>query len=207
MRGCLSGLALALLLVLLLLALGLLGSTWPPFRPVRKVHLIFWPNNGMHFPNGTGCGNCIPEFAFKTGHGFPNDTLPETVPHYSGEFRDVFSRWGISGKLRPVLERQNGIPFPETPLGKPRPGIRARNGSFSQTDLPRKLCPGIGIQTGTCFPGRAPREAVSRNLRPKRDALSRGAKTATRHSAKMVRLPPPRAHQDEVAVDWFPLRP
>ena len=46
------------------------------------------------------------------GYGFPDGTLSETAPHYSGEFRSPISRWGLSGKLRPTLERQNGMGFP-----------------------------------------------------------------------------------------------
>ena len=60
---------------------------------------------------------------------------------------------------------------------------------------------------GRGFPDGPAAETASQNLRPKPNALSRGAKTAARHSAKMVRLPPLRVHQDEVAVDWFLLRP
>ena len=55
------------------------------------------------------------------GHGFPDGTLSETAPHYSGEFRDAVSRSSPSGKLRPGICARNGTWFPRGPKQPPAP--------------------------------------------------------------------------------------
>lgn len=108
------------------------------------------------------------------GRGFPDGLAAETASHYSGEFRSPISRWGLSGKLRPTLERQNGMGFPvEVYSGKPIPESAAETGHdfpngplaetasrnrhsdwdvFSRSSPSGKLRPGICAQNGTRFP-------------------------------------------------------
>lgn len=108
------------------------------------------------------------------GRGFPDGLAAETASHYSGEFRSPISRWGLSGKLRPTLERQNGMDFPvEASSGKPIPesalgtgrdfpnGPLAETASrnrhsdwdvFSRSSPSGKLRPGICARNGTQFP-------------------------------------------------------
>lgn len=71
------------------------------------------------------------------GRGFPDGLAAETASHYSGEFRSPISRWGLSGKLRPALERQNGMGFP----------VEVYSG---------KRVPESALGTGYGFPGREP---------------------------------------------------
>lgn len=108
------------------------------------------------------------------GRGFPDGLAAETASHYSGEFRSPISRWGLSGKLRPTLERQNGMGFPiEVYSGKPIPESAAETGHdfpngplaetasrnrhsdwdvFSRSSPSGKLRPGICARNGTRFP-------------------------------------------------------
>lgn len=69
------------------------------------------------------------------GHGFPDGTLSETAPHYSGEFRDAVSRWGLLGKLHPTPKRQNGTGFPtEVSSGNCVPESAAETGRSFRTE-------------------------------------------------------------------------
>lgn len=108
------------------------------------------------------------------GRGFPDGLAAETASHYSGEFRSPISRWGLSGKLRPTLERQNGMGFPvEVYSGKPIPESAAETGHdfpngplaetasrnrhsdwdvFSRSSPSGKRRTGICAQNGTRFP-------------------------------------------------------
>lgn len=61
------------------------------------------------------------------GHGFADGTLSETAPHYSGEFRDAVSRWGLLGKLRPGIGTQTGTNFPD----------RAPRGNYGPESAPK----------------------------------------------------------------------
>lgn len=71
-----------------------------PFRLVWKAHLSFQPNYGMRFPNGVGCGNCIPEYCPGTGCAFRTGVQKETASRF-----DV----GTANKSRTVIWR--GLEF------------------------------------------------------------------------------------------------
>lgn len=110
-------------------------------------------NSGTWFPRRACCGNCIPLLR----------RIP--VPNFP---------MGLSGKLRPTLERQNGMGFPvEVYSGKPIPESAAETGHdfpngplaetasrnrhsdwdvFSRSSPSGKLRPGICAQNGTRFP-------------------------------------------------------
>lgn len=112
------------------------------------------------------------------GRGFPMGPAAETASHYSDEFRSPISRWGLSGKLRPTLKRQNRMRFPvEVYSGKRVPesalrlgcnfsieplgeaasrNPRSKRDMVSQTGLLRKMQPGIPARNGTHFPSRGP---------------------------------------------------
>ena len=74
------------------------------------------------------------------GHCFPDGPLGETASHYSGEFRSPISQWGLSGKLRPTLKRQNGMHFlVEVSSGKRIPESAAETGRSFRTESPAML--------------------------------------------------------------------
>lgn len=92
------------------------------------------------------------------GHCFPDGPLGETASHYSGEFRSPISRWGLSGKLRPTLKRQNGMRFPvEASSGNCSPESALRLGCNFPMGPSGKLRPGICSRNGTRFP-RGPKQ-------------------------------------------------
>lgn len=59
-----------------------------PFRLVRKAHPSFHPNNGMRFPIGVGCGNCIPEYWPGTGRTFRIGAQKETASRFGAGAAD-----------------------------------------------------------------------------------------------------------------------
>lgn len=99
------------------------------------------------------------------GRGFPMGPPGKTASHYSDEFRSPISRWGLSGKLRPTLGRQNGTRFP----------VEASSG---------KRIPELALRLGCNFPIEPLGETATRNLRPKRDAVSPRTESAARPSSK-----------------------
>lgn len=76
------------------------SARFGPFRLVWKAHLSFQPNYGMRFPNGVGCGNCIPEYCPGTGCAFRTGVQKETASRF-----DV----GTANKSRTVIWR--GLEF------------------------------------------------------------------------------------------------
>lgn len=70
------------------------------------------------------------------GHGFPDGTLSETAPHYSGEFRDAVSRWGLLGKLHPTPKTGRG--FPKDRISRP-PLVKIIRFPLSHAEHPRSV--------------------------------------------------------------------
>lgn len=106
------------------------------------------------------------------GHCFPDGPAAETASHYSGEFRSPISRWGLSGKLRPTLKRQNGMRFP----------VEVSSG---------KCIPESALGTGQSFPSRAVPEAEPQNPRSNWDAVSgRQVRTKLRWNSSWLSLRP-----------------
>lgn len=58
---------------------------------MRKLCPGIQPRNGMDFPNGAACGNCVPELAFRRGRVF---------------------RWPAVWKVHPSLSVYSGMRFP-----------------------------------------------------------------------------------------------
>lgn len=106
------------------------------------------------------------------GRGFPDGPAAKTVSHYLGEFRSPISRWGLSGKLRPTLKRQNGMRFP----------VEVSSG---------KCIPESTLRTGQSFPSRAVPEAEPQNPRSNWDAFSgRQVRTKLRWNSSWLSLRP-----------------
>lgn len=88
----------------------------------------------------TGCFSQIDGMRSNEARGgpvrrFSDRSAAETASHYSGEFRSPISRWGLSGKLRPTLKRQNGMRFPvEISSGKRIPESAAETGRSFRTE-------------------------------------------------------------------------
>lgn len=72
-----------------------------------------------------------------TGHGFPDGTLSETAPHYSGEFRDAVSRWGLGRifPIEPLGETATRNLCPKRDVVSPRTETAARPSSKSSAFL------------------------------------------------------------------------
>lgn len=88
--------------------------------------------------------------------GFPDEPAAETASHYSGEFRSPISRWGLSGKLRPTLNLQNGMRFPvEASCGKCIPESSLRPGRIFPIDPLRETVSHLEGGLRTRFPARA----------------------------------------------------
>ena len=68
MRGCLSDLA--------------------PSRLVRKARPIFRPYCGTRFPDGEGCGNCVPEYWPRMGCNFQISAQKESASHFDAGTAD-----------------------------------------------------------------------------------------------------------------------
>ena len=111
----------------------------------------------------TGCFSQIDGMRSNEARGgpvrrFPDRSAAETASHYSGEFRSPFSRWGLSGKLRPTLKRQNGMRFPvEASSGKRIPESVRDWDAISRSSPSGKLRPRICARNGTRFP-RGPKQ-------------------------------------------------
>ncbi len=120
------------------------------------------------------------------GRGFPDGLAAETASHYSGEFRSPISRWGLSGKLRPTLERQNGMGFPvEVYSGKPIPESAAETGhDFPNGPLAETASRNRHSDWDVFSRFEPLGETAARNLRPKRDAVSPRTESAARPSSK-----------------------
>ena len=51
------------------------------------------PRNGMNFPNGAACGNCVPDLALRMGCAFPLEPSAEiTSQNWHGTADDFLDR-------------------------------------------------------------------------------------------------------------------
>ena len=57
----------------------------------RESATRFWPNSGLRFPDGVGCGKCDPENRSETGCRFPNRPQTESASHSGAPKRDALS--------------------------------------------------------------------------------------------------------------------
>ena len=94
--------------------------------------------SGTGFPDGWGCGKCVPEFAFGMGCGFRLRGQAETTSHNLRSDWDALSQQGINRKLHPTLRPRNGMRFPvEGPGGNcdPESGLRVGYGFQNRSSL------------------------------------------------------------------------
>ena len=114
--------------------------------------------NGTRFPVEPARGNCIPEFACKTGCAFqlsaqgkmhpgihaqtgtcfPVEPSAESSSRNRGSKWDVLSGWPSNGKSVPELVLRMGRTFRLVLHGKIHPGIPAQNGKNFPQDPPTR---------------------------------------------------------------------
>lgn len=109
--------------------------------------------SGMHFPNGGLGGNPIPEYRLRLGRSFRMMPQAETATRNRATERDTLSQWRLKWKVRPGIDTQNGMRFPEELLAESssRNPCSERD-TLSQWRSKRKAHPGIPPQTGTRLP-------------------------------------------------------
>lgn len=83
---------------------------------MRKLRPGIQPRNGINFPNGAACGNCVPESCLRMGCTFRNSRKPETASQFERLFRDAVSAGRFNRKVCPILGLDSGTRFP---LGMP----------------------------------------------------------------------------------------
>ena len=119
--------------------------------------LCLWPQlhreSGPFVWSAFACGSCVPDFGSRMGRTFRTGLQTETVSRIRRSEWDSFSGRGLKWKVCPGIWLQRGIHFPvETSSGK--------------------CIPEFGLGTGRAFRIGSQPEAVFRNRRSERDAVS-----------------------------------
>ena len=121
-------------------------SKWDTLSQRRsngKLRPIIRSRNGMHFPNESKTGKCIPQSVLKVGRRFP-----------------MRLKW----KMHPGIGLQSGPPFPKgAARGNFVPFFDPRVGHAFPLSFQRKVCPSFRPQSGTHFPDRLQAENASQN--------------------------------------------
>ena len=84
-----------------------------PWALLRKPCPGLGPPNGTQLPQRGSTGKHIPEFATRTGHGFPVGTVSETVSRNQPSEWDAVSAKPLKRKARPGFPPQSGTQFPD----------------------------------------------------------------------------------------------
>ena len=113
--------------------------------------------SGTHFPNGDLGGKPVPEYRLRLGRSFRMTPQAETASRNRATERDTLSQWRLKRKLRPGIDTQNGMRFPDGLLAESSSrNPRSERDILSGWLLRRKLRPRICPETGTRFPNGDP---------------------------------------------------
>ena len=106
-------------------------SKWDTLSQRRsngKLRPIIRSRNGMHFPNESKTGKCIPQSALKVGRRFPMRLKRKMHPGICAQSGMRFPVEGLRGKCVPELTLEMGCSFPEGPSGKRHPILGPKSG-------------------------------------------------------------------------------
>ena len=92
--------------------------------------------NGTHFPNGDLGGKPVPEYRLRLGRSFRMTPQAEIASRNRATERDTLSQWRLKWKLRPGIDTQNGMHFPDGLLAE-----TASQNPRSKRDTPSALPP------------------------------------------------------------------
>lgn len=105
----------------------------PPLAGLRQPNVVRSPyllegvtrSSGPEWDAVSACssvGKPHPIPITNSGSHFPPRLQPETVSHFSAEYRDAFSAEPLNRKLHPIPKANSGTGFPKPcPSGKPVP--------------------------------------------------------------------------------------
>ncbi len=111
------------------------------------------PRNGMNFPNGAACGNCVPDLALRMGCAFPLEPSAEITSQNWHSERDVLSFLGPRRKLRPGIQSRSGMRYPDRPsTGSCVPESCLRMGCVFRWPVVWKAHPSLSVYSGMRFP-------------------------------------------------------